>query len=160
MEEFKVITGFETYEVSNLGNVRNIITGRLLKLCLSTAGYHRVCLNKKCHNVHRFVALAFIENPENKEFVDHIDKNRTNNNVNNLRWATRTENNINKTLRKDCITGIAGVSFYKRLNKWCVRIHINGIKKHIGYYIDFNEAVKIRKEQEDIHYKNFKPTHI
>lgn len=42
--------------------------------------------------VHRLVALAFIPNPDNKQFVDHIDTNRLNNNVSNLRWTTISEN--------------------------------------------------------------------
>lgn len=46
--------------------------------------------------VHRLVALHFVDNPEGKTEVDHIDRDKTNNNAENLRWATRSENNRNK----------------------------------------------------------------
>ena len=155
-EEFRVINDFENYVISNFGNIRNIKTGRNLKLGMDSNGYHRVCFNKKCYRIHRFVALMFIPNPENKDFVDHLDRDRTNNHVSNLRWATRRENNINTKVRINNNSTITGVQFYKPLNKWLVAINIDGIRKHIGYYKDFDEAVRVRKEQEDIHYKEFK----
>lgn len=83
------------YSVSNLGNVRNDVTNRLLKLYYDK-GYVFVGLsiNKKGRRfrVHRLVAEMFIENPENKPYVNHIDGNGTNNNSSNLEWVTPSEN--------------------------------------------------------------------
>ena len=102
-EEWKPIAGFENrYEVSNLGQVKSLNFHRsgkpqILKQYSDRYGYMKVFLyrNGKPHylTVHRLVAEAFILNPENKETVDHIDCNRKNNNVENLRWVTAKENN-------------------------------------------------------------------
>lgn len=88
------------YEVSSLGKVRNKKTGRILKSA-SNGGYIYVGLSIegiiKSVKVHRLVALAFINNPDNKPHINHIDKNRSNNCINNLEWCTALENNIHKS---------------------------------------------------------------
>lgn len=60
-------------------------------------GYLMVSFKHKSYLVHRLVAEAFIPNPENKEFVDHINRDRLDNRVENLRWVTRSENNNNQS---------------------------------------------------------------
>ena len=100
IDEYKGI-----YQVSNLGNVKSLIgyngkkyisREKLLSKTLSTTGYYKVELykekEKKSLRVHRLVAIAFIENPLNKEQVNHIDGNKLNNNVENLEWNTSLEN--------------------------------------------------------------------
>lgn len=59
-------------------------------------GYLRVAINNRQYLVHRLVAETFIPNPENKPEIDHIDRNRANNKVENLRWVTRSENCLNR----------------------------------------------------------------
>jgi len=96
METWHTIKDFSNYSVSNFGNVMNVKTNKIMKLCVK-GGYQIISLKgiagKKSFKVHRLVASAFIENPENKPEVNHKDKNRLNNNVNNLEWNTRSENN-------------------------------------------------------------------
>lgn len=97
-EQWKPIEGYEeTYEVSSLGNVRNIRTGRLLKLLKHSKGYRRVHLHlngcRTTYYVHRLVAYQFIPNVSNKPEVNHIDGQKTNNVVQNLEWVTMSENN-------------------------------------------------------------------
>lgn len=85
------------FEVSNLGNVRDKITGNLLSGDINNFGYYRVCLwynskHKKFFR-HRLVAEYFIPNSdENKRFVNHIDGNKSNNSIYNLEWVTQSEN--------------------------------------------------------------------
>jgi hypothetical protein len=104
MEEeiWKTIEGFPDYQVSNLGRVKSL-NRRKKERFLSyrpCQDYVRVCLNhqgKQYHRfVHRLVASAFIPNPENKPEVDHLDRDRRNNIVSNLRWATHQENSLNR----------------------------------------------------------------
>jgi hypothetical protein len=86
----------EKYEVSNEGDVRNSETGLVLKNNTDKYGYHTVTLwldkVPKTLKVHRLVATCFIENPDNKEQVNHKDGNKKNNFVNNLEWSTPIEN--------------------------------------------------------------------
>lgn len=101
MEEWRIITDFPNYSVSNFGNVKNNKTNRIMKLNVK-GGYYHISLNnnmdKKTFKVHRLVALAFIENTHNKPEVNHKDKNKLNNNINNLEWMTRKENNQHKSI--------------------------------------------------------------
>lgn len=59
-------------------------------------GYIRVYIYNKTYALHRLIAYAFLENPENKEHVNHIDGNKKNNAISNLEWVTNTENQIHK----------------------------------------------------------------
>jgi len=82
------------YEISNFGRLRRIGRRRLIEGSISE-GYIQVSIHGVTQRVHRLVAQAFILNPEGKEMVDHIDGNRTNNHVSNLRWVTAEENSNN-----------------------------------------------------------------
>ena len=96
MKEWRKIELNNKYSVSNKGEVRNDKTGRILKTNTSTSGYKQVMLGHKTvpQYVHRLVAKAFIPNPENKPQVDHINGDKLDNTLANLRWVTRSENRL------------------------------------------------------------------
>lgn len=101
-EIWKKIDGFDKYYVSNLGRVKSSSyrnTGKeyILKQHTNKDGYKTVCImrgfkNSKSYLVHRLVALAFIDNPNNYSDVDHKDRCRDNNSVDNLQWVSHIDN--------------------------------------------------------------------
>jgi hypothetical protein len=119
-EYFRVIDGFPKYDVSTDGRVRYINTGRIMKCTGMKDSYVRVQLTKdgihSRHYVHRLVAFAFCNKEDNCTVVDHIDRNRANNNYRNLRWTTASGNNRNRTKQNNNTSGVSGVQYY---NKGC-----------------------------------------
>lgn len=99
------------YQVSTCGRVRNPLTGKIHKLGNNVKiRYPRVKLYGKVFNVHRLVAITFLPNPDNKPCVDHINTIVTDNRVENLRWATYSENSRNSiTLKKNIVSHIGKV---------------------------------------------------
>lgn len=103
MEEWKPVTGYPNYHISNLGNVINIVTNKVLSQTpTQKGGYLTVTIGGKRRKVNRLVALEFVSNPLNLEHVHHIDKNVKNNVAWNLEWISNAENNKthNKNIRK------------------------------------------------------------
>lgn len=96
-ETWKTVKGYEgLYEVSSFGNVRNVNSGRVLNPCRYRTGYLSVMLYKdkkpKRFLIHRLVAISFLDNSNNYEFVNHLDEDKANNNVENLEWCSREHN--------------------------------------------------------------------
>ncbi len=145
------IKGYDNYEVSICGQVRNVKTKRILKPGVNSCGYYLVALCRNCklktHKIHRLVANAFIPNLDNKKCIDHIDNNRLNNTISNLRWVSYQENSFNSSLSSKNTSGIKGVSFCKDKNKWRARIEINGKEIHLGLYNNLEDAKNARQKK-------------
>ncbi len=112
VEEWRDIEGYENhYKVSNYGKIKNVKKNRLLKPVIVSNYYTvQLYLNKTRtrYKIHQLVANNFIPNPKNKEIIDHIDNNKINNKVNNLRWFTQSENisSYNNNFKKKMIKPI------------------------------------------------------
>ena len=143
-EQWAAIDGYKNYQVSWWGRVRNTKTGRILKGNLSSSGYLTVSLSKnrkpKTHYIHQLVAHEWAANPEQKRCVDHIDGSRDNNHWQNLRYATHSENLMNKRGDKNCSSVYKGVSWDKTRGKWVVRIKVAGVYKNMGLFTIEKEA--------------------
>lgn len=85
--------------VSDLGRVQRP-SKRILRGCINKGGYRHVSIAKHHYSVHRLVCETFLENPENKPTVDHINRDKNDNRLCNLRWATYSEQCLNQERRK------------------------------------------------------------
>jgi hypothetical protein len=167
-EIWKDVQGYEgLYQVSNFGRVKSLgrfvdrlASGhcwkkeRILKLHKKHNGYLGVSLLKdgkiKNFNIHRLVAIAFIPNPDNLPQIDHINADKTNNNVNNLRWVTAKEN-MNNPLTKVRFIG-KNHPFYGKKHTDAAKLKIR--KNHADFSGALNpKARKIRNiETNEIFY--------
>lgn len=85
------------YMITSLGRVITVKSDNhsIMKPCINKRGYHKIALYDKGRltlYIHRLVGCAFVDNPDNKNQINHIDGNKTNNNFNNLEWCTAKEN--------------------------------------------------------------------
>ena len=156
MEEWKPISHWDGYFISNLGNVRRQsreFKDKMIALKGSTLnnGYRYVQeINngkKKNHLIHRLVAKAFIDNPENKPCVDHIDNNPLNNHVSNLRWCNQNENMKNMKQRTEGKKN--GVIFDKKKQRWMATAYSDKKFKFLGYFDTYDEARQAREAFEN-----------
>jgi hypothetical protein len=133
IERWMLIDGYNNYEVSSFGRVRNNVTNKILKQGLRPDQRHQIVLSletkKKTHKVHRLVAFAFCDNPNECDYIDHIDRNPQNNHISNLQWTTPRRNSQNRTKSSKNTSGKQGVYRYtdkrKDLHYWRVQIYDN-----------------------------------
>jgi hypothetical protein len=143
-EEWKTIPMYSKYLASNLGRIKTI-KGKIL-LGYTQNGYKIVKItnniNKRCSiGIHRLVAMAFIPNPNNLPTVNHINKVRDNNNLNNLEWMSVKDNNIHSKQRKT--TSFQGHSiFYER--------DLKIIHKMLEYKVPRKEIEEIYEIKKDV----------
>lgn len=143
-EVFLSVPGYEgLYEVSNLGNIKSLRSGKLLKQASDNVGYKLVCLTKdgksKGYGVHRLVALAFLPNPENLPEVNHKDETHDNNCVENLEWCTKSYNRNYGTYRERMSKSIKALG--TRNNK-SISAYDKTTKKFIKSYDSIQDAEK------------------
>lgn len=148
IEIYKDVIGYEGfYQVSNLGNIKSCKTSFLMKFYLEKKGYYSIKLYKngigKTRKVHQLVAESFLNHKVcgMKLVVNHIDFNKTNNNINNLEIITTRENSNRKHIKSSSI--YTGVYWSKIARKWQSYIKINGNQKHLGLFNDELEASKV-----------------
>ena len=151
---WKDIDGFEgRYQISDTGEVKNVSKDTLLILKVGKDGYYEIALRKLgsrtkyCFRIHRLVAIAFSEKPENwKELqIDHIDRNKQNNVITNLRWVTSQENNDNRKdtcWSRNVTTKELHITKYKN-SGYMLRINRHNLK-HRSWHKTLEDAVKMR----------------
>ncbi len=114
---------------------------------LHSLGYTLIQVNKKAYKAHRLIWLWYYGRWPKQE-IDHINHNRNDNRICNLREVSHGENCRNSSLYSKNTSGQAGVSFYKRDGNWQAYINSNGKRISLGKFATLEEAIKARKEAE------------
>lgn len=174
MEEWKDVVGYEgLYQVSNMGRVKScerltrnnhIVKEKIRKPKIDKDGYCCVSLwidgVSKEQFIHRLVAQSFIPNPDNKPCIDHINTNKTDNRVENLKWCTHKENTNNPISREKFlqnrykVEGTHRISIYKP-TKESIEKMAEKHKKPVGMYKNgllikkFNSAADAERENNN-----------
>ena len=105
---------------------------------------------------HRLICnVHTIKRKEKSVDVDHMNHKKNDNRKKNLRVTSHKNNNKNCALAKNNSSGVTGVSWYKRYSKWEANIMIDGKKKYLGRFTDFDEAVKARKKAEEKYFGEY-----
>ena len=149
--EPKIIEDFPNYMIYPDGRVWSIKSKKFLYQS-NSRGYNHCMLYRdngkvrKACKVYRLVAKAFIPNPENKAQVDHIDRNKQNNNVTNLRWATSSEQKCNTSVRKDSKTGYKHINYKKSTNRYRFVLYKSKKQIYTKQFKTLEEAVEYRNE--------------
>jgi len=146
---YKEIEGYPNYLIYEDGRIWSKYKDVWLKP-YKDQGYYRVGLWNNCKRkkfrVHRLLALHFIPNPENKPCVDHKDGVTTNNNLSNLRWVTKHENECNQVNAK----GVR-LRHDTRRKRWEACWSVDGKEKK-KYFLTEEEALQHRKLMVDKYY--------
>ena len=114
---------------------------------LAGGGYRQVRVFRICYQVHRVIWSMYYGKPPKKD-LDHIDRNRINNNPKNMREFTNQQNQMNTSMRKDNTSGVRGVNFSKAKDKWVARIWKNKKAHYLGDFYAKKYAEKARRKAE------------
>ncbi len=121
--------------------------------CFDKEGYRVTTINYKNYKIHRLIFMmhyGFFP-----QEVDHINGNKSDNSIENLREATHSLNNCNKIIQKNNTSGIKGVSWKKDRKKWDVRVAINKKNYRIGYFEDLELATLAAEMAREKYHKEY-----
>lgn len=121
---------------------------------LTVDGHIHVYIDGRFYLAHR-VIWCWVAGQWPVNEIDHIDCDSLNNRFWNLREATRSQNNANKHVRSDSMSGLKGVSWSKEKQRWYARALINGAQKHLGYFDEAEAAHAAYRDAADKSYGEF-----
>lgn len=145
--------------IEEAGLIYDFVYGRIYKRVLNkntykicgyfnkTNGYHQIKIDGKNFLIHRLLYAKYhnIKIPDNL-VIDHINRIKTDNRIENLRLVTKSQNNQNTSKQMNNTSGYKNIGWFKYNKKWCVQIRVNGKKIHYGYFENIQDAIQKRDE--------------
>jgi hypothetical protein len=123
MERYAIIDN--DYVLFENGVVLSLKTNKFIEGSVNSKGYIRIKLHDMYKSLHRLLAESFIDNTDNKHYVDHIDQDKLNNDLANLRWATHSENQQNKGMQSNNTTGKCCIVKSRLRRNWYWRVQVH-----------------------------------
>ena len=114
---------------------------------VETTGYIRIWIDEKIHHAHR-LAWLYMYGKFPKEQIDHINHERSDNRIINIREVTIRENGKNQSMSPRNTSGVVGVHWHKARKRWLARIKVDGKSYELGAFTEFSDAVNARKNAE------------
>jgi hypothetical protein len=140
--EYEPLTGVVRWKERRSNIAQGSIAG-----CVHGSGYKVVTINSKTYKLHRIIwIMLFGQIPENF-YLDHINGNKIDNRLENLRLATNNQNQQNRPAPKNSSSGYRGVTWHKQVNKWMARICHEGKRTTIGFFDTAEDAYEAYKQE-------------
>jgi hypothetical protein len=117
------------------------------------SGHIQTTVHRKLYGNHRIIFL--MHHGYIPKEVDHADGNPLNNRIENLRPATRAENQYNRKINKNNTSGVKGVAWHKYKKKWVAKTNVNGKRHYLGYFDTIEDAAKLLKQFRQDNHGNF-----
>ena len=149
-EVWEVVPDHERYAVSTYGNFLLRDTSNAVAHSHRGQGYRGVWLDRSKYAVHRVMTAAFIPNPDGLPCVDHINNQRDDNRLVNLRYATHTQNNMNRTCRPGHYKGVVRYG-----NRWRAQIYMAGRRIILGMFDTALEAAAAYNNAAETNFGEF-----
>lgn len=128
-------------------NRRGLFAGDIAGSVSKDSGYICIRVDKRLYRAHR-LAWLYVYGKWPDDCIDHINHNRQDNRICNLREATKQDNQQNLSMNSANKSGVTGVSFYKAYGKWAAEISVKNEKIFLGYFSKLSDAAKARKNAE------------
>lgn len=136
------LTGILTWKDNRSNMIQGSVAGSV-----NSAGYKTITINSKTFRVQRIIWIMMFGYIPNDFFIDHVNGNKIDNRLENLRLATNSQNQQNRPAPKNNSSGYRGVTWHKQMNKWMARISHHGKRKNIGFFDSAEDAYKAYKNE-------------
>jgi hypothetical protein len=140
--EYDPFSGILKWKISRSNMIKGSVVG-----CMHQSGYKILTLQSKSYRLHRIIWIMLFGNIPNGFYIDHINGNKIDNRLENLRLATNNQNQQNRPAPKNNSSGYRGVTWHKQMKQWMARICHNNKRTTIGFFDTAEDAYEAYKKE-------------